>query len=149
VEVNNLLAGRDYDVSVLEGSNADSRQMITEKLLAAATGPHPDQQERARRAFLDHGYFDVATRDLRTADSPAERAGAARKLGAAGSRVATAHLTAALFDSAPEVRHAAVEGLGQLGDPAAIGPLNDLLVRETSPELPADAIRHSIHAIAF
>src|SRR4029077_4437412 len=124
------------------------RQMIAAKLLAALTGQNAGQQERARQAFLDHGYFDEATRDLRTADSPTERAAAARKLGSVGSRVATAHLIAALFDSAPEVRRAAVEGLGQLGDPAAIAPLNDLLARETSRQIPESAIRHSIDAIA-
>src|SRR5882762_8125547 len=148
VEVDNLLAGRSYDVQVIEGSDPPVRQMITAKLLAALSGRDAEQQERARLAFLDHGYFDEATRDLRTADSPTERAAAARKLGSVGSRVATAHLIAALFDSAPEVRRAAVESLGQLADPAAIAPLNDLLARQTSRQVPESVVRHSIHAIA-
>lgn len=75
------------------------------------------QQERARRLFLDHGYFDEAVQDLRGAKSPAERAAAARALGLFGSQRGTAHLIAAMFDNDPEVCSAAEEALGQISDP--------------------------------
>ena len=147
-EVKNLLAGRSYDVQVIEASDTATRQVIAAELLAAFASRHTEQHERARQAFLDHGYFDEATRDLRTADSPAERAAAARKLGSVRSRLATAHLIAALFDSAPEVRRAAVEALGQIGDPSAVVPLNALLARETSRQVPESTVRQAIESIA-
>ena len=62
--------------------------------------------------------------------------------------MATPHLVGALSDSAPEVRRASVEALGQIGDPAAIAPLNELLMSETSRQLPEAVIRHAINSIA-
>ena len=148
VEVNKLLSGSDYDAKVVDSKNPATRQIVSAQLLAALTGRNSAQQKRARQAFSNHGFFGDATMQLRTADSPAERAGAARKLGAVGNSEATPHLIAALDDGAPEVRRAAVESLGQIGDPAAIAPLNELLLRETSRQLPAAVIRHAINSIA-
>jgi HEAT repeat protein len=91
--------------------------------------------------------FDEATHDLLMADSAAERAAAARKLGTLGSPSATAYLVAALYDISPEVRRAAAESLGHIGDHAAIGPLNDLLARETNGGAQDSAIPQAIHSI--
>lgn len=74
------------------------------------------EQERARKLFLDHGYFDEAVQNLRAAN-PGERAAAARTLGLVGSQRATPHLIAAMFDDDAEVRSAAEEALSQIGDP--------------------------------
>lgn len=147
-EVRKLLAGEHYDASVINPSDLATRQFIAARLVAALGDRSLEQHEPARQAFLNHGYFDESTRDLRTADSPAERASAASTLGKVGSPLGTAHLIAALDDSAPEVRRSAVESLGQIGDPSAIKPLNDLLLRETSRELPEAVIRHAIQSIA-
>ena len=147
-EVRKLLAGEHYDASVINPSDLATRQFIAARLLVALGDRSLEQHEPARQAFLSHGYFDESTRDLRTADSPAERASAASTLGKVGSPLGTAHLIAALHDSAPEVRRSAVESLGQIGDPLAIKPLNDLLLRETSRQLPEAVIRHAIQSIA-
>ena len=77
------------------------------------------EQERARQLFLDHGYFDETVQNLRGANSPTERAAAARALGVVGSPRATAHLIAAMFDDDVEVRNAAAEALIQVGEPPA------------------------------
>jgi len=146
-EVKKLLAGEDYDSSLINASDSTTRQMIAAQLLTALGDRSLEQNEPARRAFLNHGYFDEATRDLRTADSPAERAAAASKLGKVGSPLGTSHLIAALQDSAPEVRRSAVESLGQIGDSGAIQALNDLLSRETSRQLPEAVIRRAIESI--
>jgi hypothetical protein len=81
------------------------------------------KQERARQLFIDYGYLNEAINSLRAAESPDERAGAARTLGIVGSKRGTAPLIAALFDDASEVRKAAEEALRQIGDPSvSIGP---------------------------
>jgi len=76
-----------------------------------------DEQERARRLFLDHGYFDEAVEKLGSAKSPAERVAAARALGLFGSQRGTPHLIAAMFDDDADVRSAAEESLAQIDDP--------------------------------
>ena len=81
------------------------------------------EHERARQLFLDHGYFDETVQNLRTANSPTERAAAARALGVVGSPRATAHLIAAMFDDDVEVRNAAAAALIQIGEPAPAGCL--------------------------
>src|SRR5688572_27221271 len=148
VEVKKLLTGSKYDVSVIDPKSSAARQIVAAQLLDALSGRDFDQHDLARNAFISHGYFDETTRQLRTGDSPAERAAAARKLGLLRSPMATTHLVASLQDSAPEVRRAATESLGQLGDPAAIPSLNELLLRETSRQLPEALIRHAINLIA-
>ena len=148
VEVNKLLSGSDYDANIIGSGDPAARQIVSAQLLAALVGRNSAQQNRARQAFMNHGFFNDTTMQLRAADSPAERAAAARKLGAVGNQEATAHLIASLDDSAPEVRRAAVESLGQLADPSAIAPLNELLLRETSRQLPTAVIRHAINSIA-
>ena len=144
-EVRNLLAGRAYDSRVIESPDKATRQVIAAELLAALFRQDSEEQERARQIFLDHGYFDEATRSLKTAESPADRAAAARKLGMVGSQLATAHLIAAVFDRAPEVRRAGAEALIQIGDPGvATAPLNALLMGETTrdvPEMPEPTCR--------
>src|SRR6266850_3360253 len=147
-EVKKLLSGSPYDENVIDPKDSAARQIIAAQLLAALGGRHHEQHEHGRRAFISHGYFDEATKQLRTGDSPAERAAAARKLGVVRSPMATAHLLASLHDSAPEVRRASTESLGQLGDPAAIPALNELLLRETSRPIPEAVIRRAINSIA-
>lgn len=93
----------------------------------AATAEHNEslsdqEQERARQLFLDHGYFDEAVHNLRAANSPAERAAAARALGLVGNQRGTAHLIAALFDEDAEVRQAAEEAIHQIENPTAGAP---------------------------
>ena len=96
------------------------------------------EQERARQLFLDHGYFDETVQNLRAANSPTERAAAARALGVVGSQRATAHLIAAMFDDDVDVRNAAAAALIQIGEPApasfsdaAIAPDETKRVAET------------------
>jgi len=131
LEVRNLLAGRTYDSRVIDSPNKATRWAIAAELLAALFSQDLEKQARARQIFLDHGYFDETTRALQTAESPADRVAAARKLGMVGSHLATAHLIAALFDEAPEVRRAAAAALIQIGDPSvAIAPLKAILKGE-------------------
>jgi hypothetical protein len=145
-EVKKLLSGREFDANLIDAPDTPTRQVIAASLMAALASATRTTRSCKKR-FVDYGYFDETTKDLRTADSPAERAASARKLGLVGDSRATAHLIAALYDSAPEVRKASVESLGQIGDSSAIKPLNDLLQRETSRQLPEAVIRQAINSI--
>src|SRR5438128_10599324 len=86
----------------------------------------------------------TAVRELRAGDSAAQRAQAARRLGHTQSQVALRYLIEGLSDNAPEVRLAVVEALGEIGDPASIEPLRDLLDRETSPVVNLTTILNTI-----
>src|SRR5205085_2823014 len=119
-ETRKLLAGESYDETLINAPDATTRQLVAAELMTAlATESDSTAVERARVAFINHGYFADVTRDLRSAEAPKQRASAARTLGLVGDRTATPHLIAALEDPAPEVRRAAVEALAELQDPAA------------------------------
>jgi len=147
-QVKNVMAGGEYDQSVIASGDRETRQLVGAELLSALVGRNLQRRDRARAAFMNHGYFDDATRDLRIADAPVERAAAARRLSFVHDREATPHLIAALDDSAPEVRRTAVEALMDLRDPAAIGPLNSLMQTETDRKVPRTLIKHAIDACA-
>ena len=148
-EVKRLMAGGDYDQSIINSDDRYTRQLVGAELSSALVGRNLQRRERARAAFMNHGYFDDATRDLRIAESPNERAAAARRLSFVHDREATPHLIAALEDSSPDVRRAAVEALMDLRDPAAIAPLNGLLKSETDRRVPLNLIKHAIESCAM
>lgn len=147
-EMKNALAGGEYDENVIGSDDRETRRLVGAELLAALVGRNMPRRERALAAFMKHGYFDDATRDLRIAESANERAAAARRLSFVHDREATPHLIGALDDSAPDVRRAAVEALMDLRDPSAIGPLNSLLQTENDRKVPRTLIKHAIDACA-
>jgi HEAT repeat protein len=127
-EVRDLVAGSSSISEVTRPSDPAIRHLVAEQLLAAMSGPDAEEQERAREIFIRHGYLDETTNRFRCADSAADRAAAANTLGIVGSRLATAHLIAGIFDREPEVCRAAAEALARIKDPAvSMGPLNFLL----------------------
>ena len=147
-EVKTLMAGGDYDKSIIASDDRYTRQLVGAELLSALVGRNLQRRERARLAFMNHGYFDDATRDLRIAESPNERAAAARRLSFVHDREATPHLIAALEDPSPDVRRASVEALMDLRDPAAIAPLNSLMQTETDRRVPRSLLKHAVEACA-
>ncbi len=109
------------------------------------------EQERARKLFLEHGYFDEAVENLRSAKSASARADAARALGLFGSQRGTPHLIAAMFDEDNQVRIVAEEALAQIGDPTVTEDSVDAVVmqeREESREINLShaAIHHQVEA---
>jgi HEAT repeat protein len=146
VEIKKLLAGESYDESLINTTDAGTRQLVSAELMQAIAGRHAERKAHARTAFLKHGYFEEATRALQSAEAPGERAAAARTLGLYGDRSATVHLTAALEDPAADVRRTTVEALAELADPAAIGALEALRWRETSRQVPRTLIQRAIEA---
>ncbi|HYN84813.1 MAG TPA: HEAT repeat domain-containing protein [Pyrinomonadaceae bacterium] len=149
-ETRRLLEGETYDAAVLATGDRSTRQMIAAELLAALAARNPARKERARTAFIEHGYFNEAARDLREAEAPAERASAARSLGLVCDRIATPHLAASLEDSSVEVRRAAVEALASVRDPEAVTALEELITREKSlkTKVPRKFVQRAIEACA-
>ena len=147
-EAKKLFDGADYDSAIIGSEDRDTRRLVGAELLSALVGRNPARRERAREAFMKHGYFDDATRDLRVAESDNERAAAARRLSFVHDREAVPHLIGALGDPAPDVRRASVEALMDLRDPSAIGPLNSLLQTENDRKVPRPLIKHAIEACA-
>jgi len=147
-EIKNVMEGGDYDETVIGSDDRDTRKLVGAELLAALVGRNVPRRQRARAAFVKHGYFDDATHDLRIAESSNERAAAARRLSFVHEREATPHLIGALDDPSPDVRRAAVEALMDLRDPAAIGPLNSLMQTENDRKVPRTLIKHAIDACA-
>jgi hypothetical protein len=147
-EAKKLMTGGSYDESIIGSDDHETRQLVGAELLSAIVGRNVLRREFAREAFLKHGYFDDATRDLRIAESEHERAAAARRLSFVHDREATPHLIGALGDPAPDVRRAAVEALMDLRDPAAIAPLNALMQTENDRKVPRTLIKHAIDACA-
>jgi hypothetical protein len=144
----NLLGGGSYDQSIIGSDDPDTRQLVGAELLSAIVGRNAQRRDYAREAFMKHGYFDDATRDLRIAESANERAAAARRLSFVHDGQATPHLIGALDDPSPDVRRTAVEALMDLRDPAAIGPLNALMQTENDRKVPRTLIKHAIDACA-
>src|SRR3989440_1232795 len=147
-EAKKVFSGEAYDESLIGSDDRETRRLVGAELLSALVGRNAERRERARAAFMKHGYFDDATRDLRVAESDNERAAAARRLSFVHDREATPHLIGALGDPSPDVRRAAVEALMDSGDPAAIGPLNSLMQSETDRKVPRPLIKHAIDACA-
>jgi hypothetical protein len=147
-EAKHLFNGESYDETVINSEDREMRRLVGAELASALVGRNADRRERAREAFMKHGYFDDATRDLRTAESENERAAAARRLSFVQDREATPHLVGALSDSSPDVRRAAVEALMDLRDPAAIAPLHSLLQNESDRKVPRNLINQAIEACA-
>jgi hypothetical protein len=147
-EANKVFAGEAYDESIVGSEDRETRRMVGAELLSAMVGRNSERRERARTAFMKHGYFEDATRDLRVATSDNERAAAARRLSFVQDPEATPHLVGALSDPSPDVRRAAVEAIMDQRDPAAIGPLNGLLQRETDRKVPRHLIEQAIEACA-
>jgi HEAT repeat protein len=145
-EIKKLLAGESYDETVVNASDAGTRQLVSAELMSAIAGRNAERKAHARSAFLKHGYFDEAARSLQSAEAPGERAAAAHTLGLYGERDATPHLTAALEDPAPDVRRTAVEALADMRDPSAIGALEALRWREVSRQVPRTLIQRAIEA---
>jgi len=143
-----VLAGDEYDRSIIGAPDRETRQLVGAELLTGLVGRDAVRRERAREAFMKHGYFDDATRDLRVAESANERAAAARRLSFVHDREATPHLIGALHDASPDVRRAAVEAIMDLRDPSAIGPLNNLMQTENDRKVPRTLIKHAIDACA-
>ncbi len=114
--------------------------------LASTNLNSPEANPAATQSFMSD--FAEATHELLMAEAPATRADAASRLASLGKPLASPYLIAALADSAWEVRQAAAESLGRIGDADAVGPLQDLLNDGNQDALLQETISQAISSIA-
>jgi HEAT repeat protein len=108
---------------------------------------NPSSFDNFSEAEPERNSFAEVRTDLLSAESASVRAAAARKLGTIGNPGGIAILIAALHDTSPEVRSAAVESLRLVGDATALGPLTDLQEREDNGSLTRPLILNAIRSI--
>ena len=107
--------------------------------------PQINSAESSGQSFMSD--FAEATHDLLMAEAPVRRAEAALRLASLGKPLASPYLIAALADSAWEVRQAAAQSLGCIGDDEAIEPLQAMLAGGNQDALLQQEISRAIESI--
>ena len=132
--------------SHLNSANNNPPSSSVEGVNTGLPGFTPVTADSTPPSFM--GDFAEATHDLLMDDSAPKRAAAAHRLAGLRKPLASPYLIAALSDNSWEVRQAAVEALGQIGESEAIAPLQDLLDRGNQDALLQRAISRAIQSIS-
>ncbi|HVF58047.1 MAG TPA: HEAT repeat domain-containing protein [Pyrinomonadaceae bacterium] len=145
-EISRLVLGESHSVEVLSSRAQDDRRAIETSLMKAMRSPELDEdgRRRARMALEDYGFVARQSATLLFASDTYERVSSARTLGDVRSSQALPFLTEALYDNDPVVRTEAVQSLGALGLPSAIGALLDIARRH--PEIPSSILGPALTA---
>ena len=145
-EVGKLILGQPHRIDVLSSRAPDDRRAIETSLIKAMNSPDLDEdgRGRARQALEDYGFVARQSAALLLAPDSYERASAARTLGEVGAAAALPFLLESLYDAEAIVRTQAVESLGALRIPSAIGALLDIARRH--PEMPAALLSRVLSA---
>ncbi len=145
-EVGKLVLGQPHRMDVLSSRAPDDRRALEVSLLKALTAPDTgeDGHRRARVALEEYGFVARQSAALLLAPDAYERANAAQTLGEIGSSASLQFLLEALYDAEAIVRTRAVESLGALQLPSAIGALLDMARRH--PEMPAALLSRALSA---
>lgn len=143
-EVSLLVAGRQHCAEALASRAPDDRRAVATSLRKALREADADGRRRAMMALEDYGFVARECASLLLGAESFERASAAHALGEMRSPQSLPFLTEALYDTDPVVRMAAVQGLGELGLPSAIGALLDTARRH--PEIPSGVIGPALTA---
>lgn len=146
LEVALLVAGRPYSAEVIASRAPEDRRALATSLQKALRAPETDAdgRRRTRMALEDYGFVARECAALLLGAESFERASAANALGEMRSAQALPFLTEALYDSDAVVRMAAVNSLGALGLPSAIGALLD--AARHHPEIPSSVIGPALTA---
>jgi HEAT repeat protein len=144
-EVSLLVRDLPYSSDVISSRGPDDRRIIEASLVEAANAPdlNEDDRERARHALEEHGFVVRRGSVLLSASAAAERAAAARTLAEMHSPASMPFLLEALYDAEATVRIEAINSLGTLKTPSAIGALMDVALRhpETSVSVLSDVLK--------
>jgi hypothetical protein len=144
-EVGMLVKDLPYSSDVISSRAAEDRRNIEACLVEAANAPdlNEEDRERARRALEEHGFVVRRGSVLLSAPAAAERALAARTLAEMHSPSSMPFLLEALYDAESTVRMEAINSLGTLKTPSAIGALMDVAFRhpDTSVSILSDVLK--------
>ncbi len=145
-EVGKLMFGQPHRMDVLASRAPDDRRAIETSLLKALTAPDTtdDGRRHAREALEEYGFVARQSAALLLAPDAYARADAAQTLGEIKSPASLQFLLEALYDAETVVRTRAVESLGALQLPSAIGALLDMARRH--PEMPAALLSRALSA---
>jgi HEAT repeat protein len=145
-EVSKLAEGQPHRVEILASRAPEDRKAIEAALMKNLYAPNTEAatRDRLRRALEDYGFVARRSAEILLAEQLQDRATAARILGAVGGEAALPFLLEALYDPEEAVRLRAVESLGELRLPGAIGALLDLARRH--PELPPSVLSNALNA---
>jgi HEAT repeat protein len=145
-EVGKLVLGQPHRMDVLASRAVDDRRALEASLIKVLNAPEVDEngQRRARMALEEYGFVARQCAALLLSPDAYERASAARMLGDIKSQSSLPFLLEALYDGDQIVRTHAVETLGELKMPSAIGALLDMARRH--PEMPAPLLTKALSA---
>ncbi|MBV9958055.1 MAG: HEAT repeat domain-containing protein [Acidobacteria bacterium] len=148
-EVFKLVLGQPHRMDVLASRAPDDRRAMETSLLKAIRSNETDESGRrkARQALEDYGFLARQSATLLLAPDACERAAAARMLGEVGANSSLQFLLEALYDTEAIVRTQAVESIGALKLPSAIGALLDIAHRY--PDMPTSIMSNALNACSI
>lgn len=148
-EVGKLVLGQAHRVDVLASRATDDRRAMEASLLKAMRSPETDEDGRrkARQALEEYGFVARQSAALLLAQDACDRVAAARMLGEIGSATSLQFLLEALYDQEAIVRTQAVESIGALKLPSAIGALLDMARRY--PDMPSSLVSNALNACSI
>ncbi len=148
-EVCKLVLGQAHRIDVLASRAGDDRRAMEASLLKSMRSSETDEdgRRRARQALEEYGFVARQSAALLLAQDACDRAAAARMLGEVGSSTSLQFLLEALYDQEVIVRTQAVESIGALKLPSAIGALLDMARRY--PDMPSSILTSALNACSI
>ncbi len=145
-EIGQLTLGKTYHTDVIGSRHPEDRRAIETSLIKVivSAASNDEMRLRARQALEEHGFLARQNATILMGRDAWERSSAARTLGQIGSKAALPFLIEALHDADSVVRNQAVESLGSLKDPTAIGALLDIASRYS--DIPASLLSETLSA---
>jgi HEAT repeat protein len=148
-EVGKLVLGQAHRIDVLASRAGDDRRAMEASLLKALRGSLTDEagRRKVRQALEEYGFVARQSAALLLARDACDRTSAAKLLGEVGSSTSLQFLLEALYDSEAIVRTQAVESIGALKLPSAIGALLDMARRY--PDMPSSIVSSALNACSI
>lgn len=148
-EVGKLVLGQPHRMDVLASRSGDDRRAMETSLLKSLRSSDIDEDghSKARRALEEYGFVARQSAALLLAQDACERVAAARMLGEVGSSSSLQFLLEALYDVDSIVRTQAVESIGALKLPSAIGALLDIAHRY--PDVSNSVLSNALNACSI
>ena len=148
-EVGKLVLGQPYRTDVLATRSVDDRRAMETSLIKSLRSYDVGENGRlkARRALEEYGFVARQSAALLLGQDACDRVAAARMLGEVGSSSSLQFLLEALYDVDTIVRTQAVESIGALKLPSAIGALLDVARRY--PDVSTSVLTNALNACSI